>query len=217
MPFDTKKILADIAKLRERDPGFQLFGANEHRYALNAPLSEAQISRFERQHDVVLPADYRRFLKEFGNGGAGPFYGVFKLGEMDEGWEYRRWKEGDDFIGDLSAPFPHARRWNKRPKMRNVREDHPDFEKALAEYERKYWDPANVNGAIPICHLGCCIRHWLVITGKEAGHIWVDQRTDDAGLFPLAKLPKRRFTFADWYSRWLSNSLREAARLKQKT
>ena len=214
--FDVAQLREDLAELRRRDPQFEVFGASDHRYTLNEPLSETQIARFEKRHAVTLPADYRQVLLEIGNGGAGPYYGVFKLGEMDDGWTTRRWKQGDGFIGDLSAPFPHTRRWNKRPRLPKLDEDDPEYEKALEDYDRQYWDSRNVNGAIPICHLGCCLRHWLVITGKEAGHVWVDERTDDAGVFPLTKISKRRFTFREWYCRWLSNSLREAPRRRKK-
>jgi hypothetical protein len=212
MLFDRDRLLADLDELRRRDPQFELFGAADHRYALHKCLTESRVSQFEQRHSIRLPEDYRQFLIEIGNGGAGPHYGVFRLGEMDNGWKLRRWREGDGFIGDLSAPFPHTRRWNKRPRLPRVDEDHPDFEKHMEEYDRIYWDPANVNGAIPLCNLGCALRVWLVISGREAGHVWKDERTDDGGLSPLSTLRRRRFTFHDWYRQWLSNSLRETGR-----
>ncbi len=208
MAIDVSRILDGLKTLRKRDPQFEIFGAQDHRYELYPVLSEDALREFEQRHGCKLPEDYRTFLLEIGNGGAGPCYGVFRLGEMDDGWTNRPWPTVDGLVGDLSQPFPHTRKWNKRPKFPNVDEDHPEFETLLSEHERQYMDPAHVAGAIPICHLGCNLRHWLVVTGREAGHVWVDERADDAGLYPLATLLKRRFTFGDWYHRWLTASLR---------
>ena len=209
MTFDIRKTLAKLSELRERDRSLEIFGAADHRYVVNEPLEESAVARFERRHGIQLPEDYRRFLLEVGNGGAGPAYGVFKLGEMDDGWKTRRWKKGDGLIGELSAPFPHVRRWNKLPRMPKVDEDHPDFETLMEHRDREYMSTENVNGAIPISNLGCGLRHWLVVNGREAGHIWVDERADEAGLFPLSRMTRRRFTFGEWYNKWLGDSLRE--------
>lgn len=214
MTFDVSRAVAGLERLRQLDPGFAIFASAEHRYQLNEPLSETAVARFEKQHSIVLPDDYRRYLTEMGNGGAGPAYGVFRLGEMDESESFRPWKPGDGFIGTLSAPFPHTRRWNQRPRLPKVADDHPDFERQLEEYDRVYWNPENVNGAIPICHLGCCLRIWLVITGRESGNVWLDERTDDGGLSPFSTPLKRRYTFGEWYAKWIKDSLRHAGRKK---
>ena len=42
------------------------------------------------------------------------------------------------------------------------------------ELEAHYWDPAIMNGAIPICHKGCALRQWLVIHGEQRGFVWDD-------------------------------------------
>ncbi len=56
-------------------------------------LSEAALCEFEDKHDLPLPADHRAFLREVGDGGAGPFYGLDKL-------------EAAAAERDLSRPFP---------------------------------------------------------------------------------------------------------------
>src|SRR5512142_2282534 len=76
------------------------FGATSHLFLLNPPLPEADVISFERRHKVSLPDDYRRFITEIGNGGAGPYYGVFPFGKDDDD---RDW-EGGGFVGDLSKP-----------------------------------------------------------------------------------------------------------------
>ena len=79
------EIIRGVETLRSLDPGFQRFGATAHRYAFHTPLSEEAVAAFEARYNIVLPADYRAFLREVGNGGAGPGYGMCKLGETDTG------------------------------------------------------------------------------------------------------------------------------------
>jgi hypothetical protein len=63
-----------------------------------------------------------------------------------------------------------------------------------------------VNGAIPVCHIGCALRRWLVVTGPERGHIWCDDRADQRGLYPLRLHGADRVTFIDWYLDWLRDA-----------
>src|SRR5262249_18301515 len=90
----------------------KVFGAGSHGFQLNPPLSESEVRKFEAKHRIRLPEDYRGFLIHLGNGGAGPYYGVFKLGEMDDSFDFRKWKEVGGFVGVLSKPFPHTAAWN---------------------------------------------------------------------------------------------------------
>ena len=73
--------------------------------------------------------------------------------------------------------------------------------------EEHYWDPAIMNGAIPICHLGCALRQWLVIHGERRGFVWDDFRADYRGSPPSWAARARPVTFADWYMGWLDDSL----------
>lgn len=56
-----------------------MFGASKHRYRLHAPASLAAVCQFEGRHAIALPSDYRQFLTEISNGGAGPNYGVIPI------------------------------------------------------------------------------------------------------------------------------------------
>jgi hypothetical protein len=69
---------AAVSRLREI--GAMTFGSGAHGFQMNPVLSESEVSAFERDHKIVLPSDYRQFVTGVGNGGAGPFYGVFPLG-----------------------------------------------------------------------------------------------------------------------------------------
>lgn len=71
--FDAAEVRTLLANLREADTRTRVFGSRSHRYALGPPVPEATLGAWERQHGIELPADYRAFLLELGNGGAGPF------------------------------------------------------------------------------------------------------------------------------------------------
>jgi len=165
------------------------------------------VQEFEVEHRIGLPEDYRSFLINLGNGGAGPYYGIFKLGEMDNSHDSQQWEEGDGFVGVLSKPFPHMERWNDVTGEPEETDDEEAYERALEEFDQRYWTADNVNGAIPICHEGCALRDWLVITGREAGHMWHDARADQEGLYPIKIGKKKRVTFLEWYVHWLNEAL----------
>jgi len=204
MDADFETLRNDLERLRTSRFKPSLFGADCHKYLVRPPLSELEVTSFERDHRVALPADYRQFLLQVGNGGAGPYYGLFALGEWDEG----TWKEGDGFIGNLSEPFPHVAAWNDLGGEPDYDEPNQDeLERQVNAFDESYWNPANVNGAIPICHLGCARRQWLVVTGPEAGHIWCDDRVDHRGLYPLSAPGCVRVTFFRWYRTWLDRAI----------
>ena len=69
-------------------------------------------------------------------------------------------------------------------------DDEDAYEAELEAFDNIYWNPKQVNGAIPICHQGCAYRNWLVITGAEAGNVWEDLRADEKGLRPVKSKSK---------------------------
>ena len=76
--------------------------------------------------------------------------------------------------------------------------------------EARYWNPAIMDGAIPICHLGCALRQWLVIHGEQRGFVWNDFRADYRGLSPVLGGSGEPVTFSDWYMGWLDDSFMKA-------
>jgi hypothetical protein len=96
-----------------RSSGTKVFGADRHRFLVNEPLPESHVLTFETTHKIKLPVDYRSFLTTIGNGGAGPYYGIFPLGYMDGvGSAIEPWSERNGFAGVLSEPFPLSAEWN---------------------------------------------------------------------------------------------------------
>jgi len=214
---DPAYISSAIERLRSLDRKLTLFGAMGHQYRFNERASEKQLSDFERTHKIELPEEYRLFLRALGNGGPGPYYGVFPLGVHDDNHDFCTWDKGS-LVGSLSQPFAYTDAWNLpdefwalRPNPEGMSEAEEDVAWSAwdAKLEAEYWDPSIVNGALPICNLGCALRHWLIVNGPCYGQVWADNRVDDAGLAPLLNDQQRRLTFGDWYMLWLSDAERK--------
>ena len=70
-----------------------------------------------------------------------------------------------------------------------------------------------VSGAVPICHEGCALRIWLVVTGEQAGKLWEDGRSEYTGLRPVWLSDGFSATFSEWYKEWLDNCFATAGHL----
>ncbi len=177
-----------------------IFGSDFHKHKINPVLSEEEIIKFETRYKIKLPLDYTTFLMEFGNGGGVPYYGVFPLGEYDEGV----WKENDGFVGFLSEPFPYTSDWYKDLDFPNEEDyvNEEEFEKDYLAVQKEYWKA--INDEIPICHQGCAYRNWLIISGPEVGRIWIDKLADYGGL------KRTNLTFEEWYLKWLHDLLEKS-------
>jgi hypothetical protein len=185
---------------------------------LNPPLREVDVVAFEDVHKVSLPPDFRQFLTEVGNGGAGPLYGVFPLGKMDDNFGHRAWQENDGLVGVLSEQFPHEEEWNdisSLPSEDLADRDQHEYDRQMDMFERMYWPASLVNGAIPICHEGCAQRILLVVTGTQTGYLWEDRRSEYGGLRPLRLADGSPATFMGWYDAWLNDCLNSAKNRRQ--
>ncbi|GHO89406.1 SMI1/KNR4 family protein [Dictyobacter formicarum] len=182
-----------LKSLKRQDTQFQTFGASEHTYELHPPLTPDEVSAFEQQHAIILPEDYRNFLLSIGNGGAGPYYGLFPIHMYN--WELENVQ--DNF---LALPFPHQKAWQPDSDVIDteaVDENHTYF--------GNYW----IQGAMRICHFGCGVYLLLVVTGPERGNIWFDDRASDNGIYPAES------NFLTWYETWLEDSLQNVKPKKE--
>lgn len=202
-----------------RQPAAQVFGSAGHGFELAPPLSSAELADLQRQLGVDLPAEYTGFLTQVGRGGAGPAYGVFPLRQTggDGTW---RW-EGDGAeltdLTTLAQPFPRkgadpaalAALLADQPEE----EDYPDttnYDDACEAWDNRLadllWRPERTVGAICICHFGCALRAWLVVSGPERGTVWADKRADGRDLEPVSLHGRDRVDFGTWYLDWLDQA-----------
>jgi hypothetical protein len=147
---------------------------------LGAPLSEEEVSQFERRHEVALPEGYREFLLRVGNGGVGPpAYDVAALGEAAgdmRGEEARVCRE----LPHVREPFPFTRPW--------CWEEGDLSDEGTREQVG--------HGVIYVGNDGCGMYWYVVVTGPERGNVWM---ICGEGTQPTA--PKR--DFLQWYEDWL--------------
>ena len=186
--WDRAAVVGRLDFLRRTDPEFTRFGTASHRYLVSQPLTGSEVTAFEARYGVSLPEDYRAFLLEVSDGGAGPYYGIFRLDRSDLPPYYPGCLESrEDLLpGFLSGAFPHAQFWD----------DHGDGSPAA---EDEYDDPAQVRGSLNLCHEGCGYMVRLVLNGPQRGALWEDGRCSDMGITPIAP------SFAAWYQGWLDD------------
>ena len=82
-PVWVGKLRKQLKRAGEKDSDFSRFGADGHKYQLEPPALKETIAAFEARFGVSLPEGYRNFLLWMGNGGAGPFYGLYSLGALE--------------------------------------------------------------------------------------------------------------------------------------
>jgi len=117
-----------------------------------------ELRTFEEFFSVTLPSDYRQFLLEAGNGGAGPYYGLLPL-------------SGAFVYGNLAKPFALTGEW-----------DQSDCQEPEDEIPETYRD-----GCLAISEHGCGYWSFLVVTGPERGMVWDDFTCVGTGIRPTGK------------------------------
>lgn len=198
-----KDVCNKLSLLKANDKRFSIFGSSSHRYLLNEKLSETEVRGFEEKYAITLPEEYRAFVLQVGNGGAGPYYGIRTL-EDSLFAGFNRNLSGE--VLNLSLDFPFTEPWN----MKFSEYDGNEAQGAYQQFEKEYFAEKWETGILRLCNYGCGASLNLVVKGKEKGHMWVDDRGSDGGIYPDVFFDQTdRTTFLDWYLMWLDMSLKE--------
>lgn len=175
-----------LRELAESDPELRRFGARRHRYRLGPIAAEQDVACFEEVHGIRLPESYREFITAVGDGGAGPFYGLFRHDGSDWPEYVRRAEQG---LEDLrSSAFPHTTDF----------QPWPDVKSCPLHRESDDYDPCWLAGTIALDEFGCGAFYRLVVTGPASGQVWFDDLGSDGGLSAGPDFP-------DWYLARLEN------------
>ena len=163
---------------------------NQNDWKLNPPLDEATVVEIEKRIGVALPAQYRRFVLELADGGAGPEEGIEPIAETRD--------------TSLAEPFP-METINRVPD-----EDEEDVDTPITgaqmickgDYTTLYW----LVFAGPDAGVVCMSTH----------HGWTPLRADGTWAEDIAgqcQTPREeRIEFIDWYVQWLDEKLWDLAR-----
>ncbi len=95
---EIKIIKEKLEKLIKLDKDFSIFGSSSHEiYNKSKAYRGRDTEKLLREkNQITLPDEYREYLKNIGNGGAGPFYGLLEL------------EDNDNNLMDLSMEFPYT-------------------------------------------------------------------------------------------------------------
>lgn len=99
--FPVKELKEKLEEAKKADAQLKYFGSKQHKYCLNMPATLNEVKQFEESIGVELPEDYRNFLLYLGNGGAGPFYGLYSLQQV-KSWIY--WDVKDSGKAPILSP-----------------------------------------------------------------------------------------------------------------
>lgn len=183
-PSWVKHILKLLGQAKAKDPDLARFGAYSHQYKLAVPAGEEAIQKFEEQQGIRLPEEYRDFLMLVGNGGAGPYYGLYGLKALKEDLSD---SHGVRLYRVMKEPVIY-------PKMSEEEWDRM----ADPEGRRKGEEVHPYAGILPISIQGCTLMTGLMLAGPYRGQVvYYDEDFCGPPFFAREK------GFLEWYERWL--------------
>ncbi len=181
----------------------QIWGASAHRFQSNPPISEQHLADLERKHGVELPSDYRSYLLEVGDGGAGPWQGLLPIRHAIS-------QSLSECPGCMRRPFLHGA---VRLGLDGVRRKWFQFRQP----ERRGYLPVSLETAMsPEFMAGTLMIAWgkpkagsstsyrLVLNGPERGRVWRDERARSGTVGPCesASWGVADPTFQAWMTAW---------------
>lgn len=156
------------------DAGRKIFGAEKHQYRINPVLNMAEIRRAEEERHVKFPEEYVFYLTRVGNGGAGPYYGLYPFEEVLA--EDRNPYLGQTFEQTVTTQLTKEQ-W--REYMRKLDELGESFE-TDTDYEK--YKSKLFSNMMPIGTQGCTLDNMLMLSGGDADRImYIDWDMEEDG------------------------------------
>ena len=189
-------IRALVSKAAMADRGNKVFGAEKHKYKLNPPISMEKVREFEEKYRIKLPDEYVFFLTEVGNGGAGPYYGLYPLEKLTL---YNPFLEKRCTNGKIEQSLLIDKNltiecWNR--KMEVLEDDDKEYESIYAQV---------IEGILIIGTQGCTYDNLLMYRGSEAGKmVYIDWNLE-----PDYPPFFTHMTFLEWYTRFFEEIIAE--------
>ncbi|CAH1056887.1 SMI1/KNR4 family protein [Paenibacillus pseudetheri] len=181
------RIKNKLEKALRKDTAFLVFGASSHKYRVDEKLTAKELADWQAKNQVTLPEPYTQFLTKVGNGGAGPYYGIYSI-EKATSYTDRNALTTKCVL----HPRMTKEEWNHLTEPLINSEDISDLE----------YDAARdrvMGGMLCIGTQGCEYDMYLVLEGQHSGKI----------VYTSDFYPDHPFSFIyednflDWYERWL--------------
>ena len=166
----------------------QVFGASLHKFKLHPVIEEHELRAYEKKYAFEMPDEFRGFLLEVGNGGAGPFYGIWGIGNSRLPVDPHLYRE----------PSVIVKNFKGRPGEPWQQEILGEGWESLEED----WDKGNMY----LAEAGCGAFLYMVMNGPCRGKIFV---TDWWSASPRFEEPS---TFLDFYEAWQESCITDTGR-----
>jgi hypothetical protein len=193
-PFDEQlqRIKDKLVAARTADKDLRVFEADTHKYLMNVPATEEEVSAFEKKHSIQLPDCFRAFLLVIGNGGpghrgsgAGPGCGIYPLG-------YGVAEENFLQNNCLLDPEMTTDQWELLTEF-----EHGDTNISDEQYRQEAGKL--FGGVLPLGTQGCTYIHALVLNGPHKGRVV----NLDYNYMMLPIFTPNTTNFLDYYEQWL--------------
>lgn len=169
-----------LNKANEVDREYKVFGASKHKYKLNSPASMDEIRALEAELNITFPEEFVYFYTEIGNGGAGPYYGLYSLEGIKRNCDS---KQNDSIQPLIDSNLSNAT-WYKLMEQMEADDD------ACDEIYQQV-----SSGVVIIGTQGCTFDNLLMFKGSEAGKIvYIDWNLESE--YPPVLT---RMSFLEWY------------------
>lgn len=181
------RIKNKLEKAMRKDTAFLVFGASSHKYKVYEVLTAKELADWQEKNQVTLPEPYAQFLTKVGNGGAGPYYGIYSIEKATS------YTERNAFTTKcVLHPRMTKEKWNHliEPLISDEDISDPEYDAARDRV---------MGGMLCIGTQGCEYDMYLVLEGKHRGEIvyTADFYPDHPFFFVYED------NFLDWYERWL--------------
>lgn len=231
---DIPKICAVLDTASRWDMDLAQFACWSHAHLFNPVLPLEELEAWEELMQVTLPEDYRAYLTQLGNGGAGPAYGLASLSlPQDEFARFLRcpciysedqeekfqdvirrfvhWHGIDDDWALYREYFPHAsipegEQWQK--------EYHRKWSQELEDVlDEKVVFPLLYYGQHMITNEGCSGDIYIILNGSHRGYVHCSTTDCDPDLafpeprtFAAYKVRHLKRTFADYFMSYVDRT-----------
>lgn len=198
-----EKITRILTQAHQIDTNCEMFGADHHQYRLNPPVPESFVREVEEACGFTLPKDYRRFITQVGDGGAGPDYGIHPFRDF---WEWgcaqthNIFAERDRQQFRLSLTRPFLPRPMLPEEQAHSATGNPDH---YARHPERYFivdlpeDNSRwcTDGFLELGARGCQWDYGIALNGKQRGRVFT---ADNEGGYLW-----EAYSFEEFYRRWL--------------